>query len=136
MAQSSQGYRVSAFYLVLKVLCCHQWIFPPVSLSQLRLDLATSTSTLGVKIERLPELVDAVISRLCSCIYQYTDIWFQCWSKCLEKPTVRIDLLLVVFFQTEEHLHGDSECTGHCCYFISIATDANLRCVLEFHPSQ
>lgn len=96
-------------YLVLEILCCYeriQEILP--AWSQHSLDFTTGATTCRVEIESLPKMVDAVFSRFCSRIDQYTNVGLQNFSKSLKEPSVGIDLLLILFLQAKQDLHWNT----------------------------
>ena len=92
-------------HLVFKVLGRDQRVEQFLAVDQHSLDLTASTSTHRLEIERFPELVDRVLSGLCTGIDKDTDVRIKNGAESLEEPTMRVDLLLILFLQAEEHLH-------------------------------
>lgn len=98
------------------------------------LDFTAGACTHWFAVKGLPEVVDGVSSWLCTSIDQDTNVGIQDLTKGLEKPSVRIDLLLVLLLQAEEHLDGGVstldlnnvllELHGHlCCVFVDMCRD-------------
>lgn len=71
------------------------------------LDFTTGATAHGLHVKSLPQMVDRILSGFCSCIQKNADVGVQHATECLEEPTVRVDLFLVLFLQAEDHLHRD-----------------------------
>lgn len=69
-------------------------------------DLSARASHIRVDIESLPEMIDALRSGHSPNIEQNADIRLQDLPKRIEKPPMRVDLLLVSLFEAEEDLYG------------------------------
>ena len=94
-------------HLVLKVLSSNQGVHKVLATSsQHGLDFTTGASAHGFKVKRLPEVVDGVATGASTSVDKDANIGVENATKSLEKPSVRVDLLLVLFFQTKQHLHG------------------------------
>lgn len=61
----------------------------------------------GIVVECLPEMIDALMTRLCACINQNADLRFQLPSDRIEQPSVGVNLLLVLCLYDEDDLHGN-----------------------------
>lgn len=92
--------------LVLEILRCHQRIEKILSSGpQHGLNLTTGTCTLRVDLKRFPKRVYTRSTRLCSGVNQHAHIGIQHRAESLEEPTMRVDLLLIVFLQTKHYLY-------------------------------
>lgn len=91
--------------LVLEVLRRHERVEQLLSMRQHDLDLTTRASAHRLQIERLPQVINGVPPRLGARVDQDADVGIQHATECLEEPAVRIDLLLVLLLETEDHLH-------------------------------
>src|SRR5690606_31645024 len=69
------------------------------------LDLSTSTSNVRVSVKRLPQMIQAVVAGFCPDVEQDADVGVQHAAKGIEKPTMGIEFLCVLFLETENHLH-------------------------------
>lgn len=67
-------------------------------------DFTTRASNILVDIEAFPEMINRSMARLSTDVDKYTHMWLDKWAKGLKEPSVRVNLLLVLFLQTEEHL--------------------------------
>ena len=70
-------------------------------------DLTAGTTNIRVNVERLPEMVDRARARPGTDVEKDADIWLENRAKGIEEPAVRVDLLLVLLFETEDYLHGN-----------------------------
>lgn len=97
------------------------------------LNLSTSTSTHRINLERLPKTVNTRSARLRSSINQDANIRVQHGTKGLEKPTMRVDLFLILFLQTEHDLYwaGILSSWGQFDDIVFIELNPDLSCVLE-----
>lgn len=67
-------------------------------------DLTTSTSYVRVDVERLPQVVNGGRTGHGTNIKQHANVGLQDGAKRVEEPSVRVDLLLILLLQTEDHL--------------------------------
>lgn len=74
-------------------------------MAQHSLDLTTRATAHRLLVERLPELVDRIFAWLGTRIDEHADVGVKNAAERLEKPSMRVDLLLILLFQAEEHLH-------------------------------
>jgi hypothetical protein len=91
-------------HFVLKVLRCNQRVEKILSVLQHGFDLTAGTGAVRIDVKGFPELVDGVLSWSGTGIDENANVWLEALAEGLEKPSVRIDLLLVLFFQAEENL--------------------------------
>lgn len=69
-------------------------------------------SNVRVHIKCFPEMVQAVRTRSSSDIKQDANIGLEHRPKRVEEPSVRVDLLLVMFFHEENDLSGNDSLVG------------------------
>lgn len=94
-------------HLVLKVLSGDERVDQVLAArAQHGLDLTAGAGAHGLEIEGLPQMVDGATTGLGTSIDEHADIGIQNATKGLEEPTMRVDLLLVLFLETEQHLNG------------------------------
>jgi hypothetical protein len=67
-------------------------------------DLAARAADIRVDVERLPEVVDRRRAGHGPHVKQHADVGFEHGPEGVEEPAVRVDLLLVLFFQAEDNL--------------------------------
>ena len=92
--------------LVLKILDCHQrvdQILP--TFAKLDVDFTTSASQILVIVEAFPEREEGFVTRLGAGINENADLRVEDTAKRSEKPSVRVDFLAVLLFETEQHLN-------------------------------
>ena len=71
-------------------------------------DLATRPSNVGVNVERLPEMVYALVARPRTDIQQYAHVWLEHTPEGIEEPPMRVDFLLVLLLHAEDDLRRDN----------------------------
>ena len=67
--------------------------------------LATGTTDVLVFVEALPKLVNACSGGFCADVEQDADVRLQERTECVEEPTMRVELLLVLLLQAENNLY-------------------------------
>lgn len=116
----------------------NQWVEetePGLALASL--DLASGSGDRGVRVERFPEMVQCLGPGLCANIEQDADVGVQGASKGVEKPSMRVELLRVGLFQTENHLTRHDALLSAlelevriqrdlCCVFVDVGRDFAL----------
>jgi hypothetical protein len=118
-------------HLVLKILSGHQRI--PQQLSrgtQHSFYFPTSTRALGIHVKSFPQVVDAISAWPRPSINQDTDVRVQHRSKGLEEPSVRVDLLLILFLEAEEYLNWRLSIRSDFDQIILVQLDSDLCRVL------
>jgi hypothetical protein len=99
--------------LVLKVLRGHEGVekvSPPFSFHGL--NLSTGAGYVGVGVERLPQVVQRCTSGPGADIEEDTHVRVKRFAKRVEEPAVRVELLLVLLLETEDHLAGHDALLG------------------------
>lgn len=92
--------------LVLEVLGSHQRIDQvPPTFTQHGMDFTTGTAQVLVIVEGFPEGQERLVTRLGTRIQQDDHFRVKNAAKGVEQPSVRVDLLAVLLFQAEHHLH-------------------------------
>lgn len=91
-------------HLVFEVLRRDQGI--EEILAQHGLDLSACSSAHWLALKRLPEVVDTASSRLGAAIDEHAVRGIQDLAESLEEPPMRIDLLLILLLEAEQHLDG------------------------------
>ena len=116
-------------HLVLEVLRRDQRVDELLAGAQHDLDLAAGAAAHRLEIEGLPELVDRVLAGLGAGVDEHADVRFKDRAEGLEEPAVAVDLLLILFFQAEQHLHGRGA-LGLELHQLALQVQAHLRRVL------
>jgi hypothetical protein len=89
-------------YLVFKVLSGDEWVEKiQVRFSLHDANFSASPTDIGMTMECFPQLIDRATARFSPHIQQDTNVWRQDWTKSIKEPSVRVDLLGVLFFQAE-----------------------------------
>jgi hypothetical protein len=92
--------------LVLEVLRGHERVDQvPPSFTQHGVDFTTRTTQILVVVEGFPQSQERLGTGFRTGIEQDTDFRVQNAAERVEQPTVGVDLLAVLLFQTEDHLH-------------------------------
>ena len=69
-------------------------------------DFTASATDIRVDIKRLPQMINRSWARLCANIKQDANIGLEDGAEGVEKPAVRINLLLIFLLETKDDLHG------------------------------
>ena len=69
-------------------------------------NFTASAADIGVDVERLPEMINRAWTRHRTDVEQNANIGLENGAKSIKEPTVGIDLLLVLLFETKDNLHG------------------------------
>lgn len=94
-------------HLILEILGCNQWVQQILAAgTQHGLNFTASATAHGFQVECLPQVIDGIAARASTSIEKDADVGIQDTAKSLEEPSVRVDLLLILLLQAEEHLHG------------------------------
>jgi hypothetical protein len=83
------------------------------------------SSDIRICIERLPQVIDRSRARLRAHIEEDTHVWIQAFCESVEEPSMRIDLLLIPFFQCEDDLNGHD--TAFCTLVLQVRRESDLR---------
>lgn len=116
-------------HLVLEVLGGDEWVEQvdsPLALHSL--DFTTSSRDVGVGVEGLPEVVQRVAARLRTDVEQDAHIRVQGLSERVETPTMRVELLVVLLLETEDHLARDDALL--CALELEVGVERDLGGIL------
>lgn len=91
-------------------------------------DLATGARHVGVRVERLPEVVEGIPARPRAHIQQDADVGVEGLPEGVEEPPMRVQLPLVPLLQTEDHLAGHDALLGPL--ELQVRVERHLRRVL------
>jgi hypothetical protein len=69
-------------------------------------DFTASAANIGVDVKRLPKMINRAWTRHCTDVEQDANIGLEDGAKGIKEPTVGIDLLLVLLFETKDDLDG------------------------------
>ena len=95
------------------------------------LDLAASAGAHGLEVEGLPQVVDGSAAGSGPGVDEDADVRIQHLAERLKEPPMRVDLLLILLLQAEEHLNGTLDAPrGQFDDAVSQA-DPHLGCVLS-----
>lgn len=71
------------------------------------MNLSTGSSSIGIVAEFSPEMVESFVIRLGTGIKENTNFRLELSAESIEKPSVRIDLLLILLLENEDELNRD-----------------------------
>ena len=71
-------------------------------------NFTASAAYIGVDVERLPEMINRAGARHGTDIEENANVRLENRAKRVEEPAMGVDLLLVLFLQTEDDLHGNN----------------------------
>jgi hypothetical protein len=115
-------------HFVLKVLRCDERVEQvDTHLTLHSLDLSTSASNVGVSIKSLPKMVERGSARTSTDIEQDADVGIESLAKCVEEPSMRVELTLVLLLETEDHLARNN--TLLSALELKIGIEGDLSCV-------
>lgn len=116
-------------HLVLKVLSGDERVDEVLAArAQHGLDFTAGAGAHGFEIEGLPQMVNGATAGLGTSVDKHADIGIQNAPKGLEEPTMRVDLLLVLFLEAEQHLNR--LLLGDKLNHVVLDGHADLSCVL------
>lgn len=71
------------------------------------MNLTSSSSEMLIVMESFPQIVDRPLSRFRTGIQQANDIRLKMFTNRVEQPSMRVDLLRILLFETEDELYGN-----------------------------
>ena len=92
-------------HFILKVLSRHEGVEQILAESAFHgNNFPASAGDIRVEIEGFPKMIERISARTGATIEENANVGTKNWAESLEKPAMRIDFLLIMLLETEEHL--------------------------------